>query len=63
MSKSVDPERVAALRRWFPFTRSEQLMLAGILIIFIIGLCARWYALRHEPAENYSVPGEDASQS
>ncbi len=61
MSKTVDPERVSALRRWFPFTRSEQLMLAGILLIFVIGLCARWYSLRHEKPESYSVPGVDAS--
>lgn len=53
MSKSIHPERVAAIRRWFQLTRSEQFMLGGILLIFIIGLCARWYALRHEPAEPY----------
>lgn len=58
MSRPIHPERAAALRRWFQLTRPEQMFLAGILVIFLIGLWARWHALRHEAPEEYPVrPG------
>ncbi|MBP7276247.1 MAG: hypothetical protein KBA51_08605 [Kiritimatiellae bacterium] len=58
MSQPLHPERTAAFRRWFQLTRSEHMFVAGILLIFIIGLWARWRALRHEAPEEYPpAPG------
>ena len=56
MAKS-DLDRVRALRRWFQFTPQEIMLLAGIVIILMIGLWARWRYLQHEPVQPREAPG------
>ena len=36
----MSPDRI---RRWFELTREEQLWVAAILAIFLLGLVARWH--------------------
>jgi hypothetical protein len=46
-----------AWRAWFDLTIEERRLLTGILVIVLIGLCARYVALRSERAEPYRPEG------
>jgi len=45
------------VRAWFLLTRDERRFLAGILLIFLLGLTARTLHLRREKMEAYTPPG------
>ena len=43
------------VRGWFSLNRKEQLILAGLLSIFLVGLAARYIYLRGQNAEPVAV--------
>lgn len=45
------------LRAWFLLTRDERRFVAAIVLIFLIGLTARYLHLRSEKAEAYTPAG------
>lgn len=51
----LDQDRLRALGRWFQFTPQECLLVAGVLLILLFGLWARWHHLRTEPPADYPV--------
>ena len=49
-------------RLWFDLTNEERRLLAGILAIVFIGLCARYLALKGERAEPYRPEGLNSTE-
>ena len=49
-------ERARAARLWFVLTPEERRAAAAVLLIFLVGLLARYLYLRRERAEFYSGP-------
>lgn len=48
--------RRGGLRLWFALTSEERVFLAGILLIALIGLTARYLYLRGQRPEPYTPP-------
>ena len=44
-------------RLWARFTPQELALAGAVLAIFLIGLAARWWPLRHERPETYRPAG------
>ncbi|MFH0953364.1 MAG: hypothetical protein V1873_03445 [Verrucomicrobiota bacterium] len=45
------------LRAWFDLTADERKFVAGILVIAVIGLAARYFHLKNQKAEPYQPEG------
>ena len=48
------------VRAWFAFTPEERKFIGGILLIFVIGLIARYHYLKSEKPEPYSPAGVES---
>ena len=46
---------------WFKLTSEERWIVGGLLAIFLVGLCARWWHLAHERRDVY-VPEKQAEK-
>lgn len=55
----TNTEKAAKLRFWMLLTEGERLWIGGILAIFLIGVAARWWHLRHESPEPYVPAGTE----
>ncbi|MBN1268338.1 MAG: hypothetical protein JXB04_02025 [Kiritimatiellae bacterium] len=48
------------LRAWFALTEQERWFIAGILLIALVGITARYFHLKGEKAEPYEPEGAGA---
>lgn len=58
-SAATHREQTRLVRAWFFLTAQERLFVAGIVLILLVGLVARYAYLRNQGAEPLTPPGRE----
>jgi hypothetical protein len=58
MSRTQEKDRQTSIwfRAWFALTSKERLLLASALLIFLVGLAARYFYLKNQVSRPYDPP-------